>query len=696
MAKLGDLIVKVGADTADFNKKLGQMQREMRRMTGNIEAMGRSMTRSLTLPIAALGAAAIKSAADLESLEVSFISLTGSAAGAASMMENLNEFAAKTPFQVENIANAARQLIASGTEVSKVNEQLQFLGDIAATSGSSVEDIAAIFSKVNAKGKVELESLNQLAERGIPIFKMLAEATGLPADQLGAGRVSVEQFNQTLASMAQEGGFAYGAMERLSETTAGQFSTAIDNGKLALAEFGSLLLPIINQMLQGVISLAEKFKGLSPTTKELILRIGTFLATLGPSVLLFTKIKQGIGGVVFALKNLKTVILSNPIGLLAVGLSTAAAAFLDFGSSADRSINALDEFNQRIAELNEEMRVDAIEKQIETLKKSIEQGKEFARQYRESTSAAKGWFDSLTGSNLAQRGLVANVDNQIDVLKELELQLFRANADLYNKKEADKRAAKAVRDHEKALADFNERARLYNDLHGMQMAELLDTTADKINTKMIPALEDLGLEIEDSFVDDFKVMPWAEEAFEKMLKLKEAARAVRLEVQSIVQDATARVLEDLGNALGAALSSAQDGFNLMAATLRNLGSMLQEIGKLLIKTAVSFITFKKTLFTNPVAAAAAGIAFVAAGALLKAKADQFEAPALAQGGLAYGPTMALVGDNRSASIDPEVIAPLSKLRDMMGGNTVEVVGRISGNDIFLSNARATTSRNRYA
>ena len=43
MAKLGDLIVKVGADTADFNKA-GQMQREMRRMTGNIEAMGRSMT----------------------------------------------------------------------------------------------------------------------------------------------------------------------------------------------------------------------------------------------------------------------------------------------------------------------------------------------------------------------------------------------------------------------------------------------------------------------------------------------------------------------------------------------------------------------------------------------------------------------------------------------------------------------------
>ena len=88
-------------------------------------------------------------------------------------------------------APSARQLIASGTGVDEVNNQLQFLGDIAATSGSEIQDIAAIFAKVNAKGKVELENLNQLADRGIPIFKALAKATGLPASELGAGAVSV-------------------------------------------------------------------------------------------------------------------------------------------------------------------------------------------------------------------------------------------------------------------------------------------------------------------------------------------------------------------------------------------------------------------------------------------------------------------------------------------------------------------------
>ena len=150
MAKLGDLIVRIGADTRDLNKQLGRVQREMRSMTGNLAQLGQNMTRAITVPLAGLGALAVKSAADLEKLEASFVSLTGGVDQAAAMMKQLNEFTASTPFQIENVANAARQLIASGTEIGEVNNQLRFLGDIAATSGVTIEEIAAIFAKVNA------------------------------------------------------------------------------------------------------------------------------------------------------------------------------------------------------------------------------------------------------------------------------------------------------------------------------------------------------------------------------------------------------------------------------------------------------------------------------------------------------------------------------------------------------------------
>lgn len=50
-----------------------------------------------------------------------------------------------------------------------------------------------------------------------------------------------------------------------------------------------------------------------------------------------------------------------------------------------------------------------------------------------------------------------------------------------------------------------------------------------------------------------------------------------------------------------------------------------------------------------------------------------EIPKLAKGGLAYGPTLAMVGDNKGAAVDPEVVSPLSKLQDMIGANNQPVV-----------------------
>ena len=69
-------------------------------------------------------------------------------------------------------------------------------------------------------------------------------------------------------------------------------------------------------------------------------------------------------------------------------------------------------------------------------------------------------------------------------------------------------------------------------------------------------------------------------------------------------------------------------------------------------------------------------------------------PGLAEGGLVSGPTLAMVGEGGSTVSNPEVVAPLDKLRSMMGGNVqqIEVQGRLSGRDIFLSNSKTSNSR----
>ena len=663
MAKLGDLVVRIGADTRDLNKSLARVQRNMRSMTSNFTRLGQNMTRSVTLPIAAFGAAAVKSAADLEQLETSFVSLTGGAEQAAMMMKQLNEFTAQTPFQIESVANAARQLIASGTEVSQVNEQLQFLGDIAATSGNSIEEIAAIFAKVNAKGKVELENLNQLAERGIPIFTALADATGLPADKLGAGAVSVQQFNDTLKGFAEQGGFAQGAMERLSKTATGRFSTAIDNLKLALANVGEQILPFVNKALERFTELMQGFAKLSPTTLKLAGAIAVLVGTIDPLLV-------AVPNIISSIKLMNFAFLTTAPGVLALSVALGAIAGL-FVRVRKEAKAATKETKQQEAAL---ISLNKTQLALETgIKLTGDRTEDLNR-----INAARE--DSL------QR--VADATNELQTLEKAQ-------------REGDAIVKAGLRDKIKALREY---------------IDTYQRSADAAN-QLIVVLdrEEKALQSATEQTDDFNISSATTattlgQLFSELENVTVSAHRAKMtmgeffsmleNVQVQAQQTTEQFI-DMGDVIRMALTGIAGAFdgtgNFIMKGLRVLGGLMTNIGNQLIALATSMKAFRKFIITNPGLAIAAGVGFVIAGQALSNMAQRnLEVPALAQGGVAYGPTMAMIGDNRNAAIDPEVVAPLSKLRDMMGGNQVEVFGRIQGNDIFLSNARTGTSRNRYA
>jgi hypothetical protein len=157
---------------------------------------------------------------------------------------------------------------------------------------------------------------------------------------------------------------------------------------------------------------------------------------------------------------------------------------------------------------------------------------------------------------------------------------------------------------------------------------------------------------------------------------------------------TSKAFENLGERIS-------DAFVDAIFEAENFGEAMLSIGKQILKTllseAIANAITNASSSKNVANQTSGGLtipAFIlaAVGAVKMAFGN---VPALAQGGLAYGPTLSMVGDNRNASIDPEVIAPLSKLKDMMGASTVQVYGRISGDDIVISNSRASRDRNRY-
>ena len=670
MAKLNDLIVTIGAQTRQFDKALGASMRKMQNFGKNTKALGKSMTRSLTMPIAALGAAAVKSAADLETMEVSFISLTGGAKQAADMMANLNEFTAKTPFQIEAVAKSARQLIASSSGIKDVNQQLQFLGDIAATSGQPIDEIAAIFSKVNAKGKVELESLNQLAERGIPIFTALSEATGLPADQLGAGRVSVDQFNEVLKSFSTEGGFASGAMERLSQTAGGKFSTALDNLKLAGAALAESLLPTLKGLLDNFVSLMQAVINLDPEAKKFLLTAAGIAAALGPLLVILPSIVQGFMAII------------SPVGLIigaVVGLGIAIVTFADEIAAPLTSV-----INYFITLYNESRTLRSI---IGGIKGTVQVVFDFFLFAVDSVVSAFKDLGTIIGSVM---------DGDFSAIPELIGTAFR-NA-------ADRMATfgqKAAEDYRTAINTELEREPL-ELVTKESIAKALSTLGGL--TDLIPSIGGGGARGED--MQGIKsrgvtVGPRPElvgQSSTAVSELAENLKAGRKELSLMVDmgPAVEGAFAGIGMAIGGLIAGTVTMSDIFSQAVLGLASLLIDLGQQFIAAGIAASTFFVSLTTNPMAAVAAGVALVAAGAVIKGLSTRMQGspPALAQGGLAFGPTMAMVGDNRNAGVDPEVIAPLSKLQGMMGGQHVQVTGKISGRDILLTSERNAIDRNR--
>ena len=642
MAKLNDLIVTIGATTRDFDKALGKSMSKLNRFGRNTKRIGKDLTRSLTMPLAGLGVAAVKSAADLEALETSFISLTGGAEQAANMMKNLNEFTAKTPFQIEAVAKSARQLIASGTGIDEVNTQLQFLGDIAATSGSSIDEIAAIFAKVNAKGKVELENLNQLAERGIPIFTALADATGLPADKLGAGRVSVEEFNTVLKSFAEEGGFAAGAMERLSETAAGKFSTALDNLKLAGAELAEDLLPVVKDLIDGFTVFLQRIQAMTPESKKLALQIAAVAAAIGPLLVIVPQFISGLQLARTAFLALNVAMMANPFAIVATGIGLVVGGLILMNSKTEDAVTAID----KLAQANKDL--------------SLEEQK---------------------------RNIESAIDNQQKLVD-----LLKAEKEAKDKI-AEKFGGKAIKEQKEANAAF------------------------EAANEQLQKMQEMLAGVEQKFADEASAAAAAATATEQAMQKVQASYMTAMEplTVEVVEQNVKPSLQKMGEALGGLAQQAQDSLNASMDAAVNFGFQLansfEGIFTSMINGTFNFTEAVMGMFKQMMAKAlalvtvfallsaftggASGVFAQGVGGLKGFLSTGFGIPQMASGGLFTGASLAMVGEGSgTSSINPEVVAPLDRLQDMMGATQVQVTGKISGRDILLTSERNAIDRNR--
>lgn len=289
---IADLLVRIGADTSELRKQLNATKRQMNSAFGGAAL---DLSKGIVAGAAAAGAAigglgvyAVKLASQMENTKIAFTTMLGSAEKAGAFIKDLQNFAAKTPFEFKGLTESASQMMAYGIAAKDVIPTLTAVGNAVAAVGGGQDKIARVttaLGQMYAKGTVQAEEMRQLTEAGIPAWELLAKT--LNTDVSGAmDMVSKRQVSAAngvaglVSGMNERFG---GMMEKQSKTVTGAFSNLMDGLEVAAISAGTKISQSLN--LAGVLSgLADKIDQVNQVIQKGG-GIGDVLKTLIPSEL---------------------------------------------------------------------------------------------------------------------------------------------------------------------------------------------------------------------------------------------------------------------------------------------------------------------------------------------------------------------------------------------------------------------------
>lgn len=394
----------ITGDNSNFLRRLREVENGVKNTSKQIEQSGlgiEGLFNRMTRAAAAFGAGftakeLISNIAqvrgEFQQLEVAFKTMLGSEDKANALMQQLVKTAATTPFDLQGVANGAKQLLAYGENVENVNDDLIRLGNIAAGLSQPLGDIVYLYGTTMTQGRLYTADLNQFTGRGIPMIRELAKVFGVAEGEVKslveAGKVGFPEVQKVIQNLTNEGGMFYNLMQEQSKTITGQISNIEDAVSTMFNEIGKANEGIINEALSGVSYLVENYEKVGKVLVGLVATYGVYKVAVMTVTALQALQASGIAALTIAerahygwlvlqttaQKALNAVMFTNPYVLLAtavVGLGAAMWSLSDNTTSAER---ALDSYNKKIEKLNtdEEDRKRTLEGLVSTINSEVE------------------------------------------------------------------------------------------------------------------------------------------------------------------------------------------------------------------------------------------------------------------------------------------------------------------------------------
>lgn len=313
------------------------------------------MSLTAGVSFAALAKQVVQIRGEVQQLEVAFETMLGSKQKADTLMTEIIDLVARTPFGLQDVSNGTKMLLAYGSAAEDVTDEIKMLGNIASGLSIPLNDLIYLYGTTRTQGRMFTMDLRQFMGRGIPLAEELAKQFGVTKDKVGelvtAGKVGFDEMNKALMAMTSEGGKFYNLMDKQSQTISGQISNLEDSIYQMFNEIGSKTEGIISGSVSVVASLVENYEQVGRILAGLVMTYGTYNA----AVMLASATMKGytiaelahysaLVVVEKAQKLLNATILKNPYVLMATLVAGLVAVLISQKTATERLREAEEDY----------------------------------------------------------------------------------------------------------------------------------------------------------------------------------------------------------------------------------------------------------------------------------------------------------------------------------------------------------------
>src|SRR4029079_9526235 len=304
----------------------------------SLSGIGTALTLGVTAPLAALGAASVKSAADLETMMLGLKAVEGSAEAADKRLASLREVAKLPGLGLPEAVEGYTRLKAVGASAKEAEGYLMAFGNALATVGKGRADLDAVITQLTqmlTKEQVVAGDLKPIMERIPQVAAIVKQAYGtIDTEALQKAGVKTQDFVTLVTSELQKLPSVAGGLNNAFENLADTASQSLSRIGATLAPLVAQVTPLIEKLLNFVGGVAEQFSKLPVPLQA---AIGTFIAlaaALGPVLLIAGQLATSIAALMPALTGLAgffgTSVLA--LGGWAVAIAAVVAALVALGA----------------------------------------------------------------------------------------------------------------------------------------------------------------------------------------------------------------------------------------------------------------------------------------------------------------------------------------------------------------------------